>query len=363
VVPIDIGLLFGRPDSTDRSEGALSRLWPDGLSWYDGARGEPTKEPHMTPEQPLNESLEDLTTKVLDSYEAEPNTQRIGETFLPSRGRIVEILQQVRELLFPGYFGHKLLTPENVRFHVGNLLVRVGTDLAEQITHCLCTERRCPECPDAQACLVEAQRTVREFLSRVPRIRHMLALDAQAAYDGDPAAKSLDEIIYCYPGFYAVTVYRIAHELVHLKVALMPRIMTEHAHSVTGADIHPGSEIGESFFIDHSTGVVIGETTRIGDQVKIYQGVTLGAKSFPKDERGRVIKGLRRHPTIEDGVTIYPNATILGGETVIGAGATVGGNAYITSSIAPNSLVKQEQARLEVVSKERKKPPVPHQPC
>ena len=315
----------------------------------------------MAPEQPLNESLGDLTDKILDSYDAEEQTQRIGEVFLPSRGKIVEILDELRQLVFPGYFGHKLLTGENVRYHVGNLLVRLGTDLAEQVTHCLCTERRCPSCPDAQACLVEAQRIVSRFMARIPKIRHMLALDAQAAYDGDPAAKSIDEIIYCYPGFHAVTVYRIAHELLDLGVALMPRIMTEHAHSVTGADIHPGAKIGESFFIDHSTGVVIGETTRIGNHVKIYQGVTLGAKSFPKDERGRVIKGLRRHPTIEDDVTIYPNATILGGETVVGRGATVGGNAYIMSSIAPNSLVKQEQTRLEVVSKERKKPPVAHE--
>ena len=178
-------------------------------------------------------------------------------------------------------------------------------------------------------------------------------LDAQAAYDGDPAAKSIDEVIYCYPGFFAIAVYRVAHELLTLGVPLMPRIMTEHAHSVTGMDIHPGAVIGQSFFIDHGTGVVIGETTRIGDNVKIYQGVTLGAMSFPKDERGRVIKGLQRHPTIEDNVTIYANATILGGDTVIGKGVTVGGNTFITSSITAGSTVTSETLQVKVQRRKR----------
>ena len=317
----------------------------------------------MASNDAVNGSLERLTDEMLASYGADDRTRRIGETFLPSRSRIVQILEQIRQLLFPGYFGHKRLTEQNVRFHVGNLLVRLGSDLAEEITHCLCTQRRnpecpkrrCPGCPDPEQCLREAQTMASDFLARIPHVRRLLALDAQAAFDGDPAAKSIDEIIYCYPGFYAVTVYRVAHELLEVGVPLMPRIMTEYAHSVTGTDIHPGARIGESFFIDHATGVVIGETTRIGNHVKIYQGVTLGAKSFPKDERGRIIKGLQRHPTIEDNVTIYPNATILGGETVIGKGVTVGGNAYVTSSIEADSLVKQEGPKLEVVRKERKK--------
>ena len=306
----------------------------------------------------LNEALDELTNDILASYKAEPRTQRIGETFLPSQVRIVEILDELRQLIFPGYLGHKLLTRENVQYHVGNLLVRLGTDLAEEITHCLCTERRCPKCPedptacpDTRACMADAQAKARDFFLRIPHNRQMLALDAQAAYDGDPAAKSIQEIIYCYPGFYAVTVYRIAHELLEVGVPLMPRIMSEHAHSVTGTDIHPGAEIGRSFFIDHATGVVIGETTKIGNRVKIYQGVTLGAKSFPKDERGRVIKGLRRHPTIEDDVTIYPNATILGGETVIGQGVTVGGNSYITESVEADTLIRQQSPRMEVLRK------------
>jgi serine O-acetyltransferase len=309
-----------------------------------------------TRNESLNLSLERLTADILDSYATDPRTQRIGHTALPSHTKIVEILSETRQLLFPGYFGQKMLTQENVRFHVGNLVARLGADLTEQVTHCLCTQRLCANCDDPHPCHDEAERMTTEFLGRIPEIRRMLALDAQAAYDGDPAAKSIEEIIYSYPGFYAVTVYRVAHELLTVGVALMPRIMTECAHSVTGADIHPGAEIGESFFIDHATGVVIGETSRIGSRVKIYQGVTLGAKSFPKDERGRVIKGLRRHPTIEDDVTIYPNATILGGQTVIGQGVTVGGNAYVVSSVAAGSLVRQESPRMEVLAKPTKNP-------
>lgn len=305
--------------------------------------------------EPVNKYLKELTDAVLASYRTEPRTRRIGDMFLPSRTKITEIIDLTRQLLFPGFFGHKLLTEENVGYHVGNLLVRLGADLAEQINHCLCTERRCGKKCDPDACRKEAGEFARAFLSHVPEIRRKLALDAQAAYDGDPAAKSSEEIVYSYPGFFAVTVYRIAHDLHELGVPLMPRMMTEFAHSETGADIHPGAKIGESFFIDHATGVVIGETTRIGNNVKIYQGVTLGAKSFPKDERGRVIKGLQRHPTIEDDVTIYPNATILGGETVVGRGATIGGNAWLVDSVAPESLVTQDPPAPKVIQKRPRK--------
>ena len=302
------------------------------------------------------ENISKLTESIVASYKSNGQTQRIGQTALPSRSKIVEIVDLARQLLFPGYVGPKKLTWENVHYHVGSLLVRLREDLAEQIGHCLCSERHCDGCPEPEKCRAESLSLAGKFLARIPKIREMLALDAQAAYDGDPAAKGIDEVIYCYPGYYAVTVYRIAHELHELGVPLMPRIMTEHAHSVTGTDIHPGAEIGKSFFIDHATGVVIGETTRIGDNVKIYQGVTLGAKSFPKDERGRLIKGLRRHPVIEDNVTIYPNATILGGETVIGRGATVGGNAYITTSIEAGSLVKQQGPKLRVLGRKNRPP-------
>jgi len=295
-----------------------------------------------------NGNLERLTGDILDSYDSDDRTRRIGENFFPSRGRIVQILEEIKSLLFPGYFGQKRLTRENVKYHVGSLLVRLRSDLAEQITHCLRADRICDEYPDPDKRREEAETIAREFLARIPKIRRMLSLDAQAAYDGDPAAKGVNEVIYSYPGFYAVSVYRVAHELLDLGVPLVPRIMTEYAHSITGTDIHPGAEIGKSFFIDHATGVVIGETTVIGDNVKIYQGVTLGAMSFPKDERGRVIKGLKRHPTIEDNVTIYANATILGGDTVIGKGATVNGNTFVTTSISAGSTVTGEKHGVRV---------------
>ena len=301
----------------------------------------------------LNSELDSLTNDILESYVADSRTQRIGEVFLPSRDKIVEVVREIWQMLFPGFYGHKQLTKENVRFHVGNLLSRLGEDLTAEINHCLCMEMHCTDCHTPEECRSRAGKIARDFLARIPAVRAMLALDTQAAYDGDPAAKSLSEIIYCYPGFYAVTVYRVAHELLELGVPLMPRIMAEHAHSVTGCDIHPGAKIGKAFFIDHATGVVIGETCHIGDNVKIYQGVTLGALSFPKDERGRVIKGLQRHPTIQDNVTIYANSTILGGETVIGKGVTVGGNTFVTTSVDANSVVAMESPKLNVKTKER----------
>ena len=296
-----------------------------------------------------------LADDILASYETDERTHRIGHIFLPSREKIVKILEDVRRLIFPGYFSHKELTAKNVSIHVESLLAEVRQNLQEQIIACLCTKRQCPACDQAEQCQQQASDMAVEFLGSIPDIRRALALDAQASYDGDPAARSIDEVIYCYPGFHAITVYRIAHELLKCGVPLMPRIMSEYAHGITGADIHPGAEIGKSFFIDHATGVVIGQTTRIGNNVKIYQGVTLGARSFPKDERGRIIKGLQRHPTIEDNVTIYPNATILGGKTVIGKGVTVGGNTYLIESVAADSLVKHETSKLSVLSKKDKK--------
>ncbi|HNX26829.1 MAG TPA: serine acetyltransferase [Phycisphaerae bacterium] len=302
----------------------------------------------------VNQNLMQITEEILASYDMDPKTQRIGERFLPSRTIIVEILEEIRRLIFPGFFGHKMLTPENVRYHVGNLIIQLSDRMTEQINYCICSSKVCGKCHEPTVCRQRADQITHDFIRRVPEIRGMLSLDAQAAFDGDPAAKSIDEIIYSYPGYYAVTVYRIAHELLLLGVPLMSRIMSEHAHSVTGTDIHPGAQIGKRFFIDHATGVVIGETCHIGDDVKIYQGVTLGALSFPRDERGRVIKGLQRHPTIEDGVTIYANATILGGQTVIGKGVTVGGNTFITESISADTTVAVKPAELKLRSKKTK---------
>ena len=303
----------------------------------------------------LDDKLEQLTDALLASYDSDERTRRIDEAFLPSRSKIVEILGLTRQLVFPGFLDDKRLTRENVRLHAGNLMLLLSEALVDQVCHCFCTHRRCAECGRVDPCCAKAEDLTALFLERLPAIREALALDAQAAYDGDPAAKTIQEVVYCYPGFYAVTIYRIAHELLELGVPLMPRIMTEHAHSTTGADIHPGARIGKSFFIDHATGVVIGETTEIGDNVKLYQGVTLGAMSFPKDERGRVIKGLKRHPTIENNVTVYANATILGGDTVIGEGVTVSGNTFVTHSITADSIVGSETPKLRVKSKRTQK--------
>jgi serine O-acetyltransferase len=261
-----------------------------------------------------------------------------GGRLLPSRDQVVEAVEALRSVLYPGYFGVSEMTEENMRFHVGATLDRVLAALQEQIKRGLCfvcNHDSGPECPD---CLERAAVITKEFLDRLPKIQHVLATDVQAAYLGDPAATSTDETIFCYPGILAVTYYRLAHELCTLGVPLIPRIITEHAHGLTGIDIHPGASIGERFFIDHGTGVVIGETCIIGRNVRIYQGVTLGAKSFPLDEHGNPIKGIERHPIVEDEVVIYSGATILGRVT-IGRRSVIGGNVWITRDIPPGSTV------------------------
>ena len=302
------------------------------------------KDPENTPVE-----LNDVLDRMLAGYRREPRTHRLDGTSMPALGAIGEVQHLCFQVLFPGYFGASQLTAESIRFHIGERLVALDRELTEQVFRCLCYQRgvHADPCPKrGQDCYIEARALARAFGAELPQIRDLLNLDVEAAFDGDPAAKSFDEIIFCYPGFKAVMVYRLAHTLHKLDVPLMPRIMAEQAHSLTGVDIHPGATIGKRFFIDHGTGVVIGETTEIGDNVKIYQGVTLGALSFPKDSRGRAIKGRKRHPTIEDNVTIYANATILGGETVIGRGAEVGGNTFIVESVTAESLVRMKRPEL-----------------
>ncbi|MFW6181986.1 MAG: serine O-acetyltransferase EpsC [Spirochaetota bacterium] len=258
---------------------------------------------------------------------------------LPSRDRLIEAAEELRSVLFPGYFGVTEITEENMRFHVGATLDRVLLEMREQINRGLCFQcPHHPHAPECAACSDRAAEITAEFLRRLPRIQHLLATDVRAAYVGDPAAKNTDEAIFCYPGILAVTYYRLAHELHLLEVPLIPRIITERAHSLTGIDIHPGARIGEAFFIDHGTGVVIGETCVIGRNVRVYQGVTLGAKSFPLDGEGKPIKGIDRHPVVEDEVIIYSGATILGRVT-IGKGSVIGGNVWITRDIPPGSTV------------------------
>lgn len=309
----------------------------------------------------LGEKFDELVDDLLDSYQEDARTQRIGKRFLPSRSEIIRLIQDLLELVFPGYYGRQDLTQDNIRQHVQELMGETAEMLHRQIHNCLCHDReaRGEARPDSgDPCDQKALRIALEFLERLPAIRDTVAGDVQAAYDGDPAATGVDEIILSYPGVLAIAIYRLAHELHIQGVPLMPRIMTEWAHSVTGTDIHPGATIGRGFFIDHATGVVIGETTTIGNNVKIYQGVTLGALSFAKDERGRLIRGYKRHPTIEDNVVIYANATVLGGQTVVGANSEVGGCIFLTRSVPPDSVAKVKAGEVYFRAK---RPAVPAQ--
>ena len=284
------------------------------------------------------DELPDIINEIVTTYDQVSKINHLGDRPLPSRDRVVEIIQGLKEILYPGYFGRRHFTRENIAFHIGDRVYQVARILSEQIYLSILHECRRTQA-ECEHCEVLASETSAAFLRQIPEVRRLLEGDVQAAYDGDPAARSLDEIIFSYPGLEAITVYRIAHVLWELKVPLLPRIMTEIAHSATGIDIHPGARIGRHFFIDHGTGVVIGETTEIGDRVKIYQGVTLGALSFPKDEQGELIRGRKRHPTLEDDVTLYSGATLLGGDTVVGRGSTIGGNVWLTHSVPPNSIV------------------------
>ncbi len=292
----------------------------------------------------LRETLPEITRQIVETYEECGAIHHLGHSPLPSYREVVDILADLREILYPGYGRRQNLHLGNVAYHVGDLIDSLHDRLTQQIARALrhdCRERDLETDYESRA----GELVVR-FLETIPELRHVLAEDVQAAYEGDPAAKSLVEIVFCYPGMAAVTVYRMAHELHRLGVPLLPRMMTEYAKGKTGIDIHPGAAIGKRFFIDHGTGVVIGETTEIGDGVKLYQGVTLGALSFPRDESGQILRDAKRHPTIEDGVVIYANATILGGKTVIGHHSVIGSSAWITRSIAPYTTVTIEDPRL-----------------
>lgn len=268
--------------------------------------------------------------------------KRWQEQELPSRQVIGEIIEALRSILFPGYFGFSELKSESLRFHVGSTLDHLRRHLQEQIKRGLCFS-----CEEGPECLPFCDKRAREltgaFLQRLPEVQRRLALDVRSAFEGDPAAANPDEVIFCYPGLAAITNYRLAHELRLLSVPIIPRMITEAAHSATGIDIHPGAAIGESFFIDHGTGIVIGETCIIGNRVQIYQGVTLGAKSFQVDGDGIAVRGIDRHPIVEDDVTIYSGATILGRVT-IGRGSVIGGNVWLVHSVPPGSRITQAQS-------------------
>lgn len=283
---------------------------------------------------------------VRDVRQAPERIQHLQGVTLPNRDLAVRVIELLRQVLFPGYFGRPGWTPENLTERVRECLTEAAGLLYDQVRCCLRYRQSLAEHARGaacDACDAEARTVVDAFLARLPAIRDLLAADVQAAFEGDPAAHNTDETIFCYPGVLAITVQRLAHELHRLSVPLLPRIMTEWAHARTGIDIHPGAELGRGLMIDHGTGVVIGETTTIGQNVKIYQGVTLGALA---PAFGQALRGQKRHPTIEDDVTIYAGATILGGETVIGRGSVIGGNVFITSSVPAQHVVSAEPPKL-----------------
>ena len=278
-----------------------------------------------------DKKIQNLVGKIAQTYRGDSGINFIDTSNLPVRGEILQILDLLFEVLFPGHTGKRTVTKSNIKFIVGDILCQIYTELSEQIERAYLYQCKIDKCEGCD-CRTMAENVTQHLLTQLPKIRQMLKGDVGAAFDGDPAAKSYEEIVISYPCITAIATYRIAHELYLKQVPLVPRIMSECAHSRTGIDIHPGAKISKNFFIDHGTGVVIGETTIIGDKVKIYQGTTLGAMSFPKDERGRIIKGGKRHPTIEDNVTIYAEATILG-DIIIGKNSVVGGNVWIKESV------------------------------
>lgn len=294
----------------------------------------------MSADVRLNGSdLTAVTDQLVRSYGACGMLHHLGREPLPSREAVADIVADFFEILFPGYGRRQNLSEANIGFYIGGLIDALHAKLTEQIARAL-RHDRCRDDEDFHRCDETAGGTSLDLLRRLPHIRNTLERDVEAAYSGDPAAKSHHEIVFSYPGFEAVAVFRLAHELHRLRVPYIPRMMTELAHSKTGIDIHPGATIGPGFFIDHGTGVVIGETCEIGEKVKLYQGVTLGALSFDRDESGELVHGAyKRHPTLRDNVVVYANATILGGRTEIGEGAVIGSNVWITKSVAPYAVV------------------------
>jgi serine O-acetyltransferase len=285
----------------------------------------------------FREEIPGIVEKLVQSCDSEKCFDHVDLAPLPSKDAIIAVAHTACRILYPGYFSRTRIDKVNLIYYYGQELTEFFEALSEQIALSIRHECRrhnmsCVQCED------RGQEIAVTFMRELPRLRILLAKDVRAAFGGDPAAKGYDEIIFSYPGLFAITVYRVAHELYKQGVSLIPRIMTEYAHSKTGIDIHPGAKIGESFFIDHGTGVVVGETTEIGDRVRIYQGVTLGALSLPK-EAVEQLRHEKRHPTIEDDVIIYAGVTILGGEAVIGARSVIGGNVWITESVPPDTKV------------------------
>ncbi|HYC01033.1 MAG TPA: serine O-acetyltransferase EpsC [Candidatus Limnocylindrales bacterium] len=285
-----------------------------------------------------HEKLEQVIQAAAESYKAGRGIDSLESAALPNSRKVVEALEHLKHVIYMGFYSTRDLDEANLRHYIAEHVYESFEILVEQISRAVVYRRLRGGAPEKQD--VEwSEDVVLSVLGRIPDLRSDLQLDLQAAYDGDPAAESLEEIIFSYPAIEAITCYRVAHEFFTHHTPMIPRIMTEHAHMQTGIDIHPGATIGKAFFIDHGTGVVIGATCEIGDRVKLYQGVTLGALSIPRDQCGSVIRGNKRHPTLEDDVTIYAGATILGGDTVVGRGSVIGGNVWLTESVPPYSRV------------------------
>lgn len=285
-----------------------------------------------------------VVTELLSSWSTKECYEHISPVSIPSQAEIIEIVEQTRRILFPGFFSHTKLHASNLEYYIGKMTTDLYDKVSEQITMAIRHDCRRNELPCTN-CEAQSHKIALSFIESLPKVAATLATDIRAALRGDPATKSPDEVIFCYPGLLTTFIFRLAHELYLLDVPIIPRIMTEYAHSQTGIDIHPGASIGPDFFIDHGTGVVIGETTIIGRNVRIYQGVTLGALSLPRNA-GEEMRNKKRHPTIEDNVIIYANTTILGGETVIGEGSIIGGNIWLTESVATGTKVLLKRPEL-----------------
>tara|TARA_B110000263_G_scaffold248402_1_gene263197 strand:- start:1088 stop:2059 length:972 start_codon:yes stop_codon:yes gene_type:complete len=310
--------------------------------------------PHDQPsiESPLSgERLDVLASQVAASIQDDQRTCHLTTSYLPSRREVIGVLERMSWLLFPGFHGPREIDSKQLQSHTRQLLSGIAGPLFHQIagalryaetTGSITFSEHCPDCDE------RAREIVDSFLESIPALRARLSLDVQAAYDGDPAAHHTDEAIFCYPGIRALSMHRIAHELYTFHVPLIPRIIAEHAHELTGIDIHPGATIGDSFFIDHGTGVVIGETTIIGNHCKVYQGVTLGARSFERDSDGGLKRGTKRHPTLGNHVTVYAGATILGGDTLIGDKCIIAGGVFLMRSVDADHTVRGPKAAVRL---------------
>ncbi len=297
--------------------------------------------------------LPSVVKSLAEAWENKGCCDHAGAIPIPSHESVVRIIHHIRRILFPGYFSQTNINTDNLEYYIGQEINILFEDLSTQIQLAL----RYDALNNNAYCdspIEGGEERAAAFIKKLPGIKGMLTTDIEAAMEGDPAAKSRSEVIFSYPGLLAITVYRVANELHRLGVPFIPRIMTEHAHSLTGIDIHPAATIGDSFFIDHGTGVVVGETTVIGNRVRLYQGVTIGALSLPRDA-GERLRNKKRHPTIEDDVIIYSNATILGGETVIGARSVIGGNIWLTESVPPDTRVILKRPELVYSGKGRRR--------